>query len=405
MLTSFAFGKVENQYQLCEKFPAPLTEVDRDVFRTQSGYTVSKDYCSCPFFKAMKLPCRHIFKLMESQSLDLFMPTVCLYRWTKQCYNKSHPALSAYKEVLAPQPISVQKMKVPDEVNKYKKASTITKQINDGVSTLTPDRYNHYIEKLAKLRDEIFEPNDESEDYQNCTPRTSIESHPTFGVAVESSSTNNCIAGLPEIDSNIRTVAAANTNNDDREAGASAQLQNNSRNDIGRIRMPPKIASVGRPKGKKNTAIGVKRKSNGGDEATPAKIKFLDLNSKNQSLTILSWLTNKTVTQIFSKKISTDEIIQDAARFNRLRNDAVNISDTKKYFDRKTYEYLCDEIEKLDGKPWCCVKCNRNLSGDQIMCHSCLDWYHVKCVNYSQPKGNSNFFCNDCKRISPLITL
>ncbi len=339
------------------------------------------------------------------------MPTVCLYRWTKQCYNKSHPALSAYKEVHPPQPISVQKMKIPNEVNKYKKASTITKQINDAVSTMTHDRYNHYMEKLAKLKDEIFHPNNELEDDNendeldgesaNFTPPISIRSNSTSRVQIEFNSENNCTARAAVTDSNIRSV----TKNDDREAGPSWKFQNNSRNDVGAIRLPAKVVSVGRPKGKVNTTIGLKRKSNGKDEATPTKLKFLDLDPESQSVNIVSWLTNKTATQIMSKKISTHEIIQDPTRFNRLRNDAIDISGTKKYFEPKTYKYLCSEIRKLDDKPWCCATCDRNLSGDQIMCHSCLDWFHVKCTVYTKPEGNSDFFCSECKRSTQLIVL
>lgn len=153
--------------------------------------------------------------------------------------------------------------------------------------------------------------------------------------------------------------------------------------------------------------MGLKRKSDAksGNDATPSKRKFLDLNLNNQSLTIVGWLTNKTANQILNKKTAIHEIIQDTERFNRLRNDSINVSGTKKYFEPKTYKYLCSEIEKLEGKDWHCVHCKKKLCGDQIMCHSCLDWYHVKCVEYPKSKGNIDFFCKDCKQNSQLIIL
>lgn len=160
------------------------------------------------------------------------------------------------------------------------------------------------------------------------------------------------------------------------------------------------MSSVGRIEWKVNNVIGLKRKSSKttSTETPPAKKKFLDLDSTNQSLTIVRWLTNKPIDTIISKKTARHEIIEDPNIFNRLRNHGVDISGTKKYFEKQAFQYLRVEVEnlKLYKKPWRCTKCSRNLSGDQIMCHSCLDWFHVKCTKYKEAKGNSNFFCDDC---------
>ncbi len=66
-----------------------------------------------------------------------------------------------------------------------------------------------------------------------------------------------------------------------------------------------------------NTVIGLKRKApvNSDNEAPPHKKKFLDLSLKDQSLTIVRWLTNKESHQIVSRKTARHEVIEDPTMF------------------------------------------------------------------------------------------
>lgn len=361
----------------------------------------------------MNLPCRHIFKLLTNQDLELFVPTVCAYRWTKQAHHKYHPALTAGGAVNPPRPVSMQTIKVPDEINKYKKAAAVTKEINNLASTMNSSKYKYYMEQLAVLKNQMLNPDVEPED-QNDLESSNTET-PNMGCTA--SNPLRTYSGNVRASDTIATVTnndneAASSNplalqtNNDNEAGPSNQLiLQSSRNNIGLIKLPQKVTSLGRPKGKVNTVAGTKRKAKSDHKATPAKKKFLNLTIENQSLTIVRWLTNKTATQILYKKTARHEIIEDATIFNRLRNDTITFRGTKKYFEPKAFKYLRNEIAKLVTKTWHCVKCSRKLSGDQIMCHSCLDWFHVKCTQYSTPKGNNDFFCNDCKKNCNVINL
>lgn len=387
---------MELQYKLSEDLKIELTKTGDGVFKSQSGYTVTRDFCSCSFFKTLNIPCRHMFKMLKVENLNQFLPTVCLQRWTNQYYQQSHPALSAYGVIHKPQPISVQTIKSRDEVDKFKKAATITREINNLASTMTNVQHDVFIQKLTALKNTILNPEDEHEDSSE-HPLNDKPNH-VAPVAL------NRAAKYIEIVRTTKPVPSSSTITEtgvshDNEAGPSTLVfLQNSRNDVAAIKLPMKISTVGRPKGKTNTVIGLKRKASAPAHTSFAKKKFLDLNLKNQSLNIVRWLTNKTANEILTKKTARHEIIEDDLIFSRLRNDGIEFSGTKKYLERKAFNYLCDEIEKLENKVWPCAKCSRQLSGEQIMCNSCLDWYHVKCAGRIVPE-NVDFFCNDCNLI------
>lgn len=388
--------------KLCEEKQIVLTQTTEDIFETQSGYVVTKTFCSCMFFRSMSIPCRHIFKLLQNENCDLYVPALCSVRWTKQYYRESHPSLSAYDQVNPPQPISVQRIRVPDEVSKYKKTANVTKEINNLASSMTPAQYAIFQEKLITFKNNMMNSNDETEEMEEVRQERSatimreqstLTSNATSTVTsvrnLTSQTVPSAILGSVAIANATRLVFD--------EAGPSSRLlYSDSRNDIAVLKLPQKIISIGRPKGKTNTVVGLKRKAltaSKSEPVVPVKRRFLDLSFPNQSLSIVRWLTNKSSAQILSKKTSYHEIIQDPNVFNRLRNDGVDVRGTKKHFDAKCYQTICSEIQKLENKHWGCGKCAKNLSGSQIMCHGCLDWYHLKCSGYTKSKGNDDFFC------------
>lgn len=168
---------------------------------------------------------------------------------------------------------------------------------------------------------------------------------------------------------------------------------------------------IGRPKGSGNTVIGLKskapanskksqtlkRKLPSSDRTTDfelptKKIKFVDKKKGEQGVLIATWLTTE---QIGKKKITLGDIIQDMHTFNRLIHKAINLQFIKNYVDKKTFNYIEDEVDRLAKKPYVCRKCHKNLNGIQIMCHGCLDWYHGKCINITNTK-DIEYFCDDC---------
>lgn len=90
--------------------------------------------------------------------MNVFAPEICATRWTKHYYNASHPALQTNKNIPPQIPIFVQKIRAPEEKDKFKSAASLTKNINSLIASMVTGEYTYYIEKLKELRKEIVGP-------------------------------------------------------------------------------------------------------------------------------------------------------------------------------------------------------------------------------------------------------
>ncbi len=164
------------------------------------------------------------------------------------------------------------------------------------------------------------------------------------------------------------------------------------------IKLPPKTNPIGRPKGSINTAIGRKRKpiSNNSD-FNKKQVKFFDRSSTNQGALIAKWFTNWPEERIQKKKITMSDIIQDDIIFGRLTDKGVKFDCAKSFFDRKAFKYLEAEIDRIRVKKRICPKCRKFLSGLQVLCQGCLDWYHSTCIKKTAKEAAAApFFCETC---------
>lgn len=107
LLTQFVFTKLKDEFESRDNVEFVL--LDPEGAMTNNGRLVTCSTCSCTFHKSMILPCRHIFKFREQNEIELFAPELCDQRWTKQYYQKSHPALTMNGEIPTVPPIYVQR--------------------------------------------------------------------------------------------------------------------------------------------------------------------------------------------------------------------------------------------------------------------------------------------------------
>lgn len=129
-----------------------------------SAHIVTPTSCTCMYFTAMSIPCRHIFNFLVTNEQDAFAPDLCAQRWRLDYYYNSHPALNEVTNVPAPTPVSLVKARIPSEIEKYKKTATVTKDINNIVSNMSNARYNFFYTKLEDLRKELLSPNQDNAD-------------------------------------------------------------------------------------------------------------------------------------------------------------------------------------------------------------------------------------------------
>lgn len=155
-LTPFVFWKIHSEFGMMERIN--FVSIDVNTATSDHGRTVSSSKCSCGFHLRMDLPCRHILQFRKHNGLNVFEPELCAKRWTKHYYNASHPALQT-NEIIPPQtPMFVQKIRAPEEKDKFKNAAAVTKDINSLIASMATGEYTYYIAKLKQLRKEIVDP-------------------------------------------------------------------------------------------------------------------------------------------------------------------------------------------------------------------------------------------------------
>lgn len=456
-MTPFIFNKIQEQYKHSEKIVFDKVSIQTAVTKKTKGpgHNVTEEHCTCMYFSAMRIPCRHIFKFLLTNKSDLYKPELCDRRWTKAYYYTSHPAINGTQYKAPQQPTHIAKVRVPEEIEKFKRFASMTKDINNFGSNMSNSQFQYFYDKVRNIRSEMRSipiadsPNDAHQssnhimsqtdsDLQNeatlsstqliraLTPdgrsntdqiSDSFMSQPIPDRQNEAIQSANQIMSAPIFhhencveqtlnpvmypqcadDVTKSTIESEPVQNEDNPSPSTSNFQ--------RIIMPAKMHSVGRPKGSGRTVIGLKRKNTIKPSTLPAdnpipqkRIKFNEKSFSEQGFIVTNWLTNWPIERIKrSKKIMNGDIIQDAIIFNRLRSEHLNINCIKKYFHRQTFKYIEDEIERLRGKPHVCTKCKKNLTGFQIMCHGCLDWYHGKCIALTATEAKSiTYFCPDC---------
>lgn len=155
-LTDFAFQKFRHeykQYEFVEVFHYNTeNRTAKSVFKGEP-IELSETTCECWFVSTMELPCRHILKLLSQLDEDLFVPEICATRWTRQYYKASHPILRKSDSMpsILQNTTGFIKVKTVAEVDKFKKCTTITKNICQLMSTLPNDVFSHYYKELEKI--------------------------------------------------------------------------------------------------------------------------------------------------------------------------------------------------------------------------------------------------------------
>ncbi|KAG4068436.1 hypothetical protein HA402_004776 [Bradysia odoriphaga] len=156
-LTSFAFKKLELQHELSELIEFAVIRDDSALTKKSNGkgHSVSDQHCTCLYFSLMELKCQHLFKFWAAKKVELFQSFLCAKRWTKAYYYTSHPAINSIQYTAPHQPIHFVKVRVPSEMEKYKKSATVIKDINNLLSSMSNSQFDYFIGKINDVRSEM----------------------------------------------------------------------------------------------------------------------------------------------------------------------------------------------------------------------------------------------------------
>lgn len=158
LLTPFAFKKLQLQHELSDVIEFIVMRDDSAVTEKSNGngHSVSDQHCTCLYFSSMQMPCRHLFQFWKTKKINLFQPFLCAKRWTKSYYYTSHPAINSMQPLPPHQPIHVTRVRVPAEIEKYKKSATATKEINNLVSNMSNSQFDYFMGKINEIRSEMI---------------------------------------------------------------------------------------------------------------------------------------------------------------------------------------------------------------------------------------------------------
>ncbi|KAJ6639316.1 hypothetical protein Bhyg_12060, partial [Pseudolycoriella hygida] len=177
--------------------------------------------------------------------------------------------------------------RAPEEKDRYKATASVTKEITLLVSALTTGEYTFYLDQLRNLKNQIMAPpatstsNNTTNSFQEGEHSSSdfrSRNSTRFGDA----SVTETVSGhkeaettLPTPDVIVNNSVAVNSPHDLPAIGSTALTSNNLQTDpfanrlvivgptsreLQLVELPYKRVSIGRPKGSRNTVIGIRKK-------------------------------------------------------------------------------------------------------------------------------------------------
>lgn len=151
LLTNFAFNKFLDEKKRTEHVlfigdtdGKLIYKSHRDAKALHSMDAAGKT-CSCPFFKMMALPCRHLIHFMEEKGGNLFAPNLCNQRWYK-----SHLPSDLLGDMNY-----IQKDNVLSQTEKFRKANETFTNISEILSEKSSPIFQMYMAELRKMKEFI----------------------------------------------------------------------------------------------------------------------------------------------------------------------------------------------------------------------------------------------------------
>lgn len=97
--------------------------------------------CTCPFFKQMGLPCRHLLKYLMEREMDLYVPALCNQRWLK-----SHLPSDLVGDMNY-----IQNQKTVSQTEKFHIANVMLTRVAEKLSELSTPKFQTFMAELQKV--------------------------------------------------------------------------------------------------------------------------------------------------------------------------------------------------------------------------------------------------------------
>ena len=79
-------------------------------------------------------------------------------------------------------------------------------------------------------------------------------------------------------------------------------------------------------------------------------------------------------------------------------DENVSMSTVRRYFTNDAWVLVESVMATMSKKQvWLCSSCSEELgTSESIVCESCLEWNHLRCVGVKKPPKKKEWFCRGC---------
>ncbi|XP_037282544.2 zinc finger SWIM domain-containing protein 3-like [Rhipicephalus microplus] len=458
-LTPYAFKLVREQIYLSAKRVPSDQKADVFTFEASSGNTsTTKTNCNCSFWNAMRLPCRHVFAVRRTLNISLFDDKLFLKRWSKAYYYCHQRAFLSQEKCTTEHSISEQAAKPRRPMSqheKYREVFPTCKYIAQLAAEETGERYQgrlkvllalseaweqgREIEIVEVLRHEASSPSSPEQVRRQLELTVSVEENAESPKAAsgedwdtsETADQNNShdqpdlpqaplshtgaepLHTTPEKEQRAHNAGACETPDEVRKAqprentlapASSAGPSDYMRERLGKLKVPAKVKSRGRPKGAEKTVIGLPRRRQGPHKSAATLQPFRDLPPQEKELRILSCLVPQgLLSEVQQGKLllGEDQVETIPSRIpETILDEEVHLDCVQKYFTEDGWTAVLATVKvKKQTIKWKCNECRDLLEEDpSVICDLCLCWFHQICTSLSSViKKNSSleeFVCS-----------
>nr|XP_037277162.1 uncharacterized protein LOC119170185 isoform X1 [Rhipicephalus microplus] len=456
-LTPYAFKLVREQIYLSAKRVPSDQKADVFTFEASSGNTsTTKTNCNCSFWNAMRLPCRHVFAVRRTLNISLFDDKLFLKRWSKAYYYCHQRAFLSQEKCTTEHSISEQAAKPRRPMSqheKYREVFPTCKYIAQLAAEETGERYQgrlkvllalseaweqgREIEIVEVLRHEASSPSSPEQVRRQLELTVSVEENAESPKAAsgedwdtsETADQNNShdqpdlpqaplshtgaepLHTTPEKEQRAHNAGACETPDEVRKAqprentlapASSAGPSDYMRERLGKLKVPAKVKSRGRPKGAEKTVIGLPRRRQGPHKSAATLQPFRDLPPQEKELRILSCLVPQgLLSEVQQGKLllGEDQVETIPSRIpETILDEEVHLDCVQKYFTEDGWTAVLATVKvKKQTIKWKCNECRDLLEEDpSVICDLCLCWFHQICTSLSSRNRNSSWFCAKC---------
>lgn len=117
---------------------------------------------------------------------------------------------------------------------------------------------------------------------------------------------------------------------------------------------------------------------------------------------IMSWFVDEEkVTNAMRSNVLIEEVdveVRPERIPMKCLDENVCISTVRKYFTNDAWELVENVMKTMEKKQvWLYSSCYMDLgNSESIVCESCLDWFHLRCVSMKKPPKKKVWFCRGC---------